>query len=133
MQQNFADDVLHDAVRTKGNFTLAVCAGLIAAILATLIWLGITVMAGHYVVYVVLGVAAFIGLAIRMGGHGPSPLFGLLGALLTLLSCVTVVVWAAIHTATTRQFDFYTLFTRVDLLQLMNTIVSQTTPLMYGV
>jgi hypothetical protein len=52
---------------------------------------------------------------------------------LTLLSSVTVVVWAAIQTATTGQFDFYTLFTRVDLPQLMNTIVSQTTPLMYGV
>jgi hypothetical protein len=133
MQQTVADKVLYDGVRTEGNFILAVCAGLIAAILATLIWLGITAVVGHYIVYVVLGVAAFIGLAIRMGGHGPSPLFGLLGAFLTLLSSVTVVVWAAIQTATTGQFDFYTLFTRVDLPQLMNTIVSQTTPLMYGV
>jgi hypothetical protein len=133
MQESFSDDVLTDGIKTGGNFILAVCAGMMAAMIATLIWLGITAMVGHDVVYIVLGVGAFIGLAVRIGGHGSSILFGLLGAMMTLLSCFFVVVIAAVQTATTGQFDFYTIFTRVDLAQLMNTILTQTTPEMYAV
>jgi len=42
-------------------------------------------------------------------------------------------VIAAVQNATTGQFDFYTIYTRVDLPQLMNTILSKTTPTMYVV
>jgi len=133
MQPTFSGDVVMGGLKAHGNFPLAVFAGLIAALIATLLWLGVTLVIGRYVEYGVLVVAAFVGLAIRLGGHGSSPLYGLLGAILTLLCCLPVAVLAAIQSATTGQFDLYTILTKVDFAGLINTILTQTTPPMYVV
>jgi len=132
MSDQFAKDVTTDGVRGHGeNLFLGIMAGAIAAIVGALIWMGITVATGLHVGYVALGVGALVGLTIRFAGNGTSMIFGVFGAVLTLLGCLGGEILTVVQLSATPQHDFFSLLTSVDLGQLVPRIVEKMDPIMY--
>ena len=121
-----------DGVRTHGsNFIVGLFGGIIAAIIGSAVWFGITVVTGMHVGYVALGVGALVGLSIRAAGNGRFFIFGVMGAVLTLLSCVTGEFLSTVQLATTPENDFYSVLTHVDWLDMVISLMTQNSPMMY--
>ena len=132
MSDQFAPDVTVDGVRGHGeNFFLGLMAGIIAAIVGAGIWMGLTVATGMHVGYVAIGVGALVGFAIRLVGNGRSMIFGITGAVLTFVSCLTGEVAAVIQRSTSPESDFFAVLKAVDLTQLVSNIFAHTDPIMY--
>ena len=132
MAQQFGKDVAMDGVPGRGeNLLLGLLAGVIAAGLGALIWMGITVATGLHVGYVALGVGALVGLAVRFAGNGSGMIFGIIGAVLTLIGCLGGEILAMVQLLVTPQRDFYNTLISVDLTSLVANIVNKTDPIMY--
>ncbi|HEV3270758.1 MAG TPA: hypothetical protein VGZ93_01115 [Candidatus Methylacidiphilales bacterium] len=132
MSQQFAKDVTMDGVRGREeNLLFGILAGAVAAILGAAIWMGITVVTGLHVGYVALGVGALVGMTVRYFGNGRGMIFGIVGAILTLLGCLGGEVLTVVQLASTPQRDFFTTLTTSDLTQLLANIVDQMSPIMY--
>lgn len=132
MAQQFAKDVVMDGVPGRGeNLFLGILAGIIAAGFGALIWMGITVATGLHVGYEALGVGALVGLAIRFAGNGRSMIFGIIGAVLTLIGCLGGEILATVQSWSAAQRDFYTTLTTLDLTQQVANIFDKMDPIMY--
>ncbi len=117
---------------SSGNLIWAILAGVVAALIGALIWMGITVATGLHVGYVAIGVGALVGYAVRLAGKGSTPIFGVIGALLTLLGCLggetlTVIQLAANGT----QSSFFEVLNRVDFAKLLPGILENSSPITY--
>src|SRR5271163_1434415 len=97
MSDPFAKAATMDGVRGGENLFLGILAGVVAAVIGAGIWMGITVATGYQVGYVALGIGALVGLASRYAGNGTSVVYGILGAILTFLSCLTGEAMAEIQ------------------------------------
>jgi hypothetical protein len=137
MSQQFARDVSVDGVRGRGeNVPLGAVAGLVAGIIGAGVWMAVAVGLNLHVGYVALGVGALVGLAIRVAGNGRSAIFGLMGAIYTLLGCVGGEYLARVQALTSAQHDFYSILTSVDAVQMVTGILTQANPidyLIYGI
>jgi hypothetical protein len=132
MSQQFAKNVAVDGVRGREeNIPFGILAGALAAVVGALVWMGITVATGLHVGYVALGVGALVGLAVRYVGNGRSMIFGIIGAVLTLIGCLGGEILTVVQLSSTPQHDFYNVLTTVDLTQLVPRILDQTDPIMY--
>jgi hypothetical protein len=132
MSQQFAKDVTMDGVRGREeNLLFGTFAGIIAAIVGALIWMGITVATGLHVGYVALGVGALVGLAVRFVGNGRGMIFGIIGAVLTLIGCLGGEVLTVVQLSSTPQRDFYNTLMTLDLTQLVTNIFDRMDPIMY--
>ena len=132
MSYQFSRDVPADGVTGRGgNLFLGILAGLVAAIIGSAIWMGITVATGMHVGYVALGVGALVGYAIRYAGHGSSVIFGIFGAVFTFLSCLCGEVLSVLEKATSAQQSLLDLLKTADLVQLTGNIFAHTDPIMY--
>jgi hypothetical protein len=132
MSQQFSKDVVMDGLPSrKENLPFGILAGTVAAVIGSLAWMGITIVTGWHVGYVALGVGALVGLAIRFFGNGTSMIFGIVGAVLTLLGCLGGEILTVIQLATTPQHDFFDILKSVDLVQVVINILKQTEPIMY--
>ncbi len=122
-----------DGVAGRGaNLFLAILAGIVAAGLGALIWMGITLAtSGFHIGYVALGVGALVGLAIRFAGNGRSMVFGILGAVLTFAGCLGGEILARVQLLVTPQHDFYATLISADKTALVTNIINQTDPIMY--
>jgi hypothetical protein len=132
MSQQFAKDVSVDGVRGREeNLLFGILAGALAAVIGAAIWMGITVMTGVHVGYVALGVGALVGLTVRFVGNGRGMIFGIIGAVLTLLGCLGGEILTVVQLASTPQRNFYDTLTTIDLTQLLNNIFDRMNPIMY--
>jgi len=132
MSQQFSRDVTMDGVRGREeNLLFGTLAGILAAIVGALIWMGITVATGMHVGYVALGVGALVGLTVRFVGNGRGMLFGIIGAVLTLIGCLGGEVLTVVQLASTAQRDFYNTLTTVDMTQLITNIFDRMDPITY--
>jgi ABC-type transporter Mla maintaining outer membrane lipid asymmetry permease subunit MlaE len=132
MPQQFATESTMDGVRGRGeHLILGLLAGIIAAVVGALIWMGITIATGYHVGYVALGVGALVGLSIRFVGNGTSLIFGIFGAVLTFLGCLGGEILTVVQLSTSPEHGFYSVLTTVDLPQLVPHILDKTEPLMY--
>jgi len=130
----FAKDVVMDGVRGREeNLFIGTLAGIVAATAGALIWMGITVVTGYHVGYVALGVGALVGLTVRLIGNGRGMIFGIVGAILTLVGCLGGEVLTVAQLASTAQRDFYATLTTLDLSQTLINIFNhyESQPLMY--
>ena len=71
----------------RGNFALAIGAGLTAAIVGAAVWAIITITIKYQIGWMAIGVGFLVGFAISYAG-GTGVGFRILGALLALLGCV---------------------------------------------
>ena len=121
-----------DGVRGRGeNLFLGILAGAVAAIIGALVWMGITIATGLHVGYVALGVGALVGMAVRYGGNGTGIIFGIVGAVLTLIGCLGGEILAVIQLSVTPQHDFYNVLTTADWTQLATNVFDRMDPIMY--
>jgi hypothetical protein len=132
MDQQFGKDVVMDGVRGRGeNLFLGILAGVIAAAIGAAIWMGITIATSAHIGFVALGVGALVGFAVRLAGNGTSMIFGIVGALLTLLGCLGGEILTVAQLASTSERDFLTTLAALDLVQTLNSILSHMDPIMY--
>jgi hypothetical protein len=108
-----------------GNFILALLAGVVAAILGALLWMGVEVGLNLKIGYVAIAIGALVGLAIRFAGHGSGPLYGILGAVLTLAGCLGGEILANLYAASSPQQSMLDLARSVDYVQMVSTIFSK--------
>nr|WP_297161730.1 hypothetical protein [uncultured Dysgonomonas sp.] len=76
-----------EELRAQQNFPLALIAGLAASFLCILIWTLITVLTKYQITYMAIGVGFAVGFSIQKLGKGITPVYGILGAVLALLTC----------------------------------------------
>jgi hypothetical protein len=131
MSDQFSKAVSYDNVHSGNNFVLGLLAGVVAAAIGAAVWMGLTVATGWHVGYVAIGVGALVGFAIRTAGKGTTVIFGIMGAVLTFLGCLSGEVMAAIQLSTSAQENFLDVLKSADLVQLVSSILSNTDPIMY--
>lgn len=116
----------------SGNVGLALGAGLVAALIGAAIWMGITVATGMHIGYVALGIGALVGYAVRVAGKGYTPVFGVIGALLTLLGCLLGQIAAEVQLAAKEAaMGFFDVISSVGLVQIVTLVVQHTGPITY--
>ncbi len=132
MSHQFAKDVVLDGVRGREeNLPFGFLAGLLAAVVGALIWMGVAMATGWRVGLVAIAVGALVGLTVRMIGNGRGMIFGIVGAVLTLASCLGGEVLTQVQRATSEQHDFYQTLTTIDMVALITNIFNQMDPMMY--
>jgi hypothetical protein len=125
MAQQFARDVSVDGVRGRGeNIVLGLLCGLVAAAIGAGIWMGTEVAIQAQFGLIAIAVGALVGFAVRLGGNGTSAIFGLMGAVLTLASCLTGEILAVAQMASTPERDLFTTLTTMDIGQTLGNIFS---------
>ena len=114
MSEQFAQDVARDGVRGHGeNFFLGLVAGLVAMAIGAGAWVGIAVTAAKQfsfipIGFMAIGVGALVGFAIRVAGNGRGMIFGIMGAVLTLLGCLSGDVLTVVQQSTGRPSILWT-------------------------
>lgn len=137
MHQKFSDVVTSDGVRSRNsNFILGLICGIIAAIIGAAIWFAIVVGTGAHVGIVAIGIGALIGVTVRLAGNGRSFIYGVVGAVLTALSCIAGESLTTIQLGTAPDHDFYSVMTSVDPVEMLTSMATQTsatTWVIYGI
>ena len=114
------------------NLALGILAGASAALAGALIWMGITVASGMHVGYVALAVGAGVGYAVRYTGKGVTKVFGVVGAVCTLLSCIAGEALAEIQmAASAQQTGFFQVLPLVDPGKLIGSVIENGSPITY--
>lgn len=78
---------LREPVAPSSNLVFAVVAGIVAMLVGTAIWVGVTVATNFQIGYMAVGVGFLVGLAMRFAGRGVGQPYHVVGAVLTLLGC----------------------------------------------
>lgn len=73
--------------REEQNLTMAVVYGLIAALLGAAVWAGVTIATEYQIGWMAVGIGFLVGIAVRAGGKGIDPIYGIVGAVLSLVGC----------------------------------------------
>jgi hypothetical protein len=73
---------------SQSNLPLAILGGAVAALIGAALWALITVTTGYQIGFMAIGVGFLVGYAVRLLGKGSTPVFGAVGALLSLGGCV---------------------------------------------
>ncbi len=77
-----------EALRSEQNLPAGVIAGFLAALAGAGIWALITALTEYQIGWMAIGVGFLVGFAVRMAGKGIEPLYGIIGAALSLVGCV---------------------------------------------
>jgi hypothetical protein len=117
---------------TDGNLPLGILAGSAAALVGALIWMGVTVMTGIQIGYVALGIGALVGFAVRWAGKGSTPVFGVVGAVATLIGCIVGQALAEIElAANASSVGFFQVLSVVNVGELLSGVVTNSSPITY--
>lgn len=82
------DPKVIEKLRSEQDFKSAIITGTVTAIIGSLLWAAITVSTEYQIGYMAIAIGFGIGYVIREFGKGIDPIFGYLGAILALLSCI---------------------------------------------
>ena len=116
----------------SGNLALGLGAGIVAALLGAALWMGITVVTGLHIGYVALGVGALVGYAVRVAGKGHTPVFGVMGGVLTLIGCLLGQMGAEVELAAKQaSVGFFDVISSVGLSPLLSAMFAGTGPITY--
>jgi hypothetical protein len=75
-------------LRSEQNLPAGIVAGLVAALGGSAIWALTTVLAEYQIGWMAIGVGLVVGFSVRMAGKGIEPIFGAIGAVLSLIGCL---------------------------------------------
>lgn len=81
------------------RFVLSLFAGLAAAIVAAIVWAGLTAATSFQIGYMSVGVGFLVAFAVRLSGHSRDKRFAYLSAALSLVGCMLGNYLAAIVVA----------------------------------
>ncbi|WP_268123609.1 hypothetical protein [Roseivirga pacifica] len=85
--KNLSDKSL-DELREYQDFGSAIFGGVLVALLGAILWATITVITEFQIGFMAVGIGLIVGFSIRFFGAGVDQKFGILGALLALVSCL---------------------------------------------
>ena len=131
MDHTFSHEVLSDGVESGNQFILATVTGLMVAIICALTWLILAFFAGPQLDCLALGIGALIGLSIRFSGKGTTSVYGVLAIVLTLSSSLAGDILGVIASGSHEHFDTFDVAQRVNLSDVVTSILSQATPMTY--
>jgi len=114
------------------NLPMAIVAAAVTSLVGALIWMGITVATEMHIGFVALAVGAAVGYAVRYAGKGVTKLFGIIGAVFTLLGCLAGEIFATVQfAASTANLDFFTAMTRIDFAVLLQSLGENSSAITY--
>ena len=73
--------------REEQNLAMAVIYGLFAALAGAAVWAGVTIATEYQIGWMAIGIGFLVGIAVRAGGKGIDPIYGIVGAALSLVGC----------------------------------------------
>jgi hypothetical protein len=118
-------------VEPRGNVVLAIVAGLVAAAIGAGIWMAVEVTFKLQIGYVAIAIGALVGLAIRTLGHGTHVIYGVIGAVLTLVGCLGGEILSHLYLTSTAQQSMYDLARSTDYVQTVQGIFTKMDPIGY--
>lgn len=77
-----------ERLRMEQNLPMAVLAGLLAALVAAALWAIVTITTNFQIGFMAIGVGFLVGVSVRAAGKGLDKIFGITGAILSLLGCL---------------------------------------------
>ena len=131
MAERFGKQAVWDGAPRQENFFLGLLAGVVAAVVGAVIWMQVTLATNSHLGLIALLIGVLVGLAVRFGGNGGSMIFGLIGGLLTLVSCFAGEILTLVQLGVTPQRDFYATLLSADLGQMASTIVGKMDAISY--
>ena len=76
------------AKREEQSLTLAIFGGLLASVVAAIIWAAITYATSYQIGFMAIGVGVLVGYAVNYFGKGMTVTFGVVGAAFALFGCL---------------------------------------------
>lgn len=76
-----------EELKAQQNFPLGIVGGILASIFCIFAWALITVLTKYQITYMAIGVGFAVGFSIQKLGKGITPIYGVIGALLSLFTC----------------------------------------------
>jgi hypothetical protein len=90
--------------RDQQNLGMAILGGAIGAALGAALWAGITAaFEGRQIGFMAIGVGFLVGFAVRYLGKGMDPIFGVVGAVFSLIGCVAGNILAVMLLVSTQE------------------------------
>lgn len=87
IQGNVGDTISLEELRAQQNLPMGLVGGILASILCILVWSLITVLTKYQITYMAIGVGFAVGFSVQKLGKGITPIYGVIGAILSLLTC----------------------------------------------
>ncbi len=81
-------DLARQRLRAEQNLPMGLLFGTVASLAGAGLWAAITAATGFQIGWMAVGVGVLVGIAMRKGGRGMDPMFGVAGAALSLVGCV---------------------------------------------
>lgn len=70
------------------RFPMGIIAGIVTGVVCAVLWAAVTLITYYQIGWMAIGVGFVVGFAIRKAGNGVSSKFGVVGAIIALLSCL---------------------------------------------
>lgn len=77
-----------ERIKEEQNLSLGIVAGLAAALIGSILWGAISFFTNYQIGWMAIGVAFMVGWSLRQFGKGVDKIFGVVGAILALGSCI---------------------------------------------
>lgn len=120
--------------RQEQNLAAGSLAGLIAAVTGAALWAAVSVATEYQIGWMAIGIGMLVGIAIRVVGKGIDQIFGVMGAVISLIGCAlgnifTVAYYISMQTGT----PLIDVLTRADVEALVDLLMStfQVTDLLF--
>ncbi|WP_200975181.1 hypothetical protein [Echinicola sp. 20G] len=78
----------YERLRFEQNLPMAIFGGLLIGIIGAVIWAAITVATNFQIGYMAVAIGAMVGYCMRYVGKGIDPIFGIMGAVIAVFSCL---------------------------------------------
>lgn len=76
-----------ERLRAEQNLVIAIVAGLAAAVFGAGVWAAVTVITEYQIGWMAIGIGFLVGISMRMVGKGLDQIYGITGAILSLIGC----------------------------------------------
>lgn len=122
-----------EKLKLEQNLLMGLAAGAVAMVVSAFLWAAVTLATDYQIGYMAIGVGFLVGFAIRFAGKGMDQIFGITGAVLSLIGCllgnlftfvgILAGEWGIDYLAVISQLDMTTIislfevtFSPIDLL-----------------
>ena len=105
------------------NLPKGLLLGILACLVGAVAWCLISVSTGYQIGYMAIGVGFLVGYAMRQG-KGVTPIFGIIGAALALVSCVLGDFFSIIGLiAKEYEISYWEVFTGFEVIEMISMVV----------
>lgn len=128
---------LLNEIEGNQNLQLGILGGIIAALIGATVWAVVTVVTGYQIGWLAVGVGFLVGYAVRISGKGISKIYGVVGAVLSLLGCLAGNLFSVCAILSKQEgIPFFDILTRLNpqiIMDLMTATFGIIDLLFYGI